>query len=202
MSSRRSFSVGFMPIALIAQPNSFVLMLPPPSTSNSLNACNKIIFKPILYFGGIVQPFLWIAVICREICPSVCNFFASVFVFKCRLKQHISSCSVCYRTCNLAAHRISGQSPQFWWVNSKSPVMRPFPYFPYCRLENSAPPGQIFPHRDVFPASSIFSVDKFASHMIVLFIFVKRLNLHRTGSFFYICKKINLHRTGSFFLYL
>ena len=41
MSSSRSFSVGFMPIALMAQPSSLVLMFPPPSTSNSLNACNQ-----------------------------------------------------------------------------------------------------------------------------------------------------------------
>merc|ERR1711974_210539 len=39
MSSSKAFSVGFIPIALIAQPSSLVLMFPPPSTSNSLKAC-------------------------------------------------------------------------------------------------------------------------------------------------------------------
>ena len=38
MSSSSAFSVGFIPIALIAHPSSFVLMFPPPSTSNSLKA--------------------------------------------------------------------------------------------------------------------------------------------------------------------
>ena len=166
MSSRRSFSVGFMPIALIAQPNSFVLMLPPPSTSNSLNACNKIIFKPILYLEELSSHFFEVPWFVEKFVQVYVIFFASVFVFKCRLKQHISSCSVSYRTCNLAAHRISGQSPQFWWVNSKSPVMRPFPYFPYCRLDNSAPHGKIFP-------IGMFSLQYFP-----------RINLHRTGSFF------------------
>ena len=32
-------SVGFIPMALMAQPSSWVLMVPPPSISNSLNAC-------------------------------------------------------------------------------------------------------------------------------------------------------------------
>ena len=37
---KSSFSVGFIPMALMAHPSSVVLMVPPPSTSNSLKACS------------------------------------------------------------------------------------------------------------------------------------------------------------------
>ena len=43
ISSSKAFSVGFIPMALIAQPSSFVLMFPPPSTSNSLKAWTNFV---------------------------------------------------------------------------------------------------------------------------------------------------------------
>ena len=55
MSSSNSCSVGFMPMALMAYPNSLVVMVPDPSSSNSLKAsrssatyrnCSILIYYP------------------------------------------------------------------------------------------------------------------------------------------------------------
>ena len=55
MSSSKAFSVGFIPIALIAQPSSLVLMFPPPSTSNSLKAWTFCHQKLIERKGKLVK---------------------------------------------------------------------------------------------------------------------------------------------------
>ena len=60
ISSSKAFSVGFMPIALMAHPNSFVLMLPPPSTSNSLKAwVGKPIQLPNYMIPVMIIGYFW-----------------------------------------------------------------------------------------------------------------------------------------------